>query len=76
MLDSEGIHCAKNSQGHECNLPSVVIPIPLWQSGHNHIRVTNCFYLQYVPRLSKLKIPTFILLILIQVLADAGDCAV
>jgi len=46
MLDSEGIHGTENSQSHQCNLPGVVIPIPLWQSGHNHVCVTNCFYLQ------------------------------
>jgi hypothetical protein len=46
MLDSEGIHGAENSQRHECNLSSVVIPIPLWQSGHNQGSGANCFYLK------------------------------
>jgi hypothetical protein len=26
----------------------VVIPIPLGQSGHHHICVTNCFHLQWL----------------------------
>jgi hypothetical protein len=46
VLYSEGVHGAENRQGHESNLASVVITIPLGQTGNHHVRVTNRLDLQ------------------------------
>jgi hypothetical protein len=46
VLYSERVHGAEDCQGHESNLTSVIVAIPLRQARNHHIRIANRFNLQ------------------------------